>query len=148
MEQTPHFRFTSYLSAQTLDLLKGQVLRFMRDQPDEPLVEPFLAYKPGKYEVFLYADYSPSEFSLPLDFDTLVWKDEVLDVHVHIPFAVIDGWAPVQMVSKGHKHVCLLQFDSDIPEVVRNLREVNSNKSADAVLILAKKADIPMNCGG
>ncbi|HEY6955798.1 MAG TPA: hypothetical protein VI385_11185, partial [Flavisolibacter sp.] len=75
MEQTPHFRFTSYLSPQTLDLLKGQVLRVMRDQLDEPLVEPFLAYKPTSNEVFLYADYSLSQFSLLLDFDTFLWKE-------------------------------------------------------------------------
>lgn len=115
----------------------------MRDQLDEPLVEPFLAYKPAVNEVFLYADYSLSEFSLPLYFDTFLWKDEVLDVQVHVPFAVINGWAPVQMVSKGHKYVCLLQFTGDIPVVLRNLPEVNSGKSIDTVLILTNKVDLP-----
>jgi hypothetical protein len=143
LEETPHFRFTSYLSPQTLDLLKGQVLRVMRDQLDEPLVEPFLAYKPSSYELFLYSDYALSEFSLPLDFDTLVWKDEVLDVQVHVPFAIINGWAPVQMVTKGHKYVCLLQFVGYIPEVLGNLPEVNSGEIADTVLILASKVDLP-----
>jgi hypothetical protein len=113
----------------------------MRDQLDEALVEPFLAYKPTNNEVFLYADYSHSEFSLPLDFDTFFWKDEVLDVQVHVPFAVINGWAPVKMVSKGHKYVCLLQFAGDIPDLFRNLPEVNSGENADTVLILARKVD-------
>ncbi|MDH7463516.1 hypothetical protein QEG73_19605 [Chitinophagaceae bacterium 26-R-25] len=144
MEQPPHFRFTSYLSPQSLDLLKEQVLRVMRDQLDEPLVEPFLAYKPTSDEVFLYADYSLSEFSLPIDFGTLLWKNEVVEVNVHIPFAIINGWAPVQMVSKGHKYVCLLQFVGDIPEVLRNLPEVNSGESADSVLILTRKVDLPI----
>lgn len=115
----------------------------MRDQLDKPLVEPFLAYKPTSNEVFLYADYSLSGFSLPLDFDTFLWKDEVLYMQVHVPFAVINGWAPVQMVSEGHKYICLLQFIGDIPEVLRNLPEVNSGESADTVLILARKVDLP-----
>jgi hypothetical protein len=114
----------------------------MRDQLDEPLVEPFLAYKPAGNEVFLYADYSLSEFSLPLDFDTFLWKDEVFGVQVHVPFAVINGWAPVQMVSRGHKYVCLLRFAGGLPEVIKNLPEVNSGENADTVLILARKVDI------
>ena len=41
-EHIPHFRFRSYLSTKTLDLLKEQVYRFMRDQLDDPLIRPFL----------------------------------------------------------------------------------------------------------
>jgi hypothetical protein len=120
----------------------------MRDQLDEPLVEPFLVYKPTRDEVFLYADYSLCEFPLPLDFDTFLWKDEVIDVQVHIPFAIINGWAPVQMISKGHKYLCLLRFDGDIPEMLRNLPEVNSGERAETLLILTRKVDLRVNSGG
>jgi hypothetical protein len=72
-----------------------------------------------------------------------LWKDEILKVQVHVPFAIINGWAPVKMVSKGHKYVCLLQFAGNIPEVLRNLPEVNSGKNTDTVLILARMVDLP-----
>lgn len=113
----------------------------MRDQLNESLIDPFLGYQPNNSEIFLYAAYSHEEFSLPLDFDTIVWKDEIIDVLVHVPFAVINGWAPVQMISKGHKYVCLLQFVGEIPGVLNNLPEVNSGELADTVLILARKTD-------
>jgi hypothetical protein len=31
----------------------------------------------------------------------------------------------------GHRHACLLQFEGNIPEMVKNLPELNDNKHQD-----------------
>lgn len=144
LDNISHFRFTSLLSDKTLDLLKNQVLRVMRDQLDEPLVGPFLDWKTKTNEVFLYATYSPIEFSLPMDFDTFFWhgSDNFTHTSVHIPFSIINGWAPTQKVSIGHKYVCLLQFLDEIPEIVKDLPDVNGLLHAPFDLILANRSDL------
>ena len=149
LDNIQHFRFTSLLSDKTLDLLKNQVLRIMRDQLDEPLVSPFLNWKTKANEVFLYATYSPVEFSLPINFDTFFWhgSDNFISTSVHIPFSIINGWAPTQKVSIGHKHVCLLQFFDEIPKIVKDLPEVNGSLLTPNDLILVNRSDISGKIG-
>jgi hypothetical protein len=140
----PHFQFTSYLSHKTLGLLKEQVRRFMRDQMDLPLLEPFLDWKLKPNEIFLYATYSLLEFDLPKDFDVFFWQGNknLVDAPVHIPFAIIDGIAPGETVSRGHKHVCLLQFQGPVPDIIKELPEVNGPFSSSSDLILSKRTDL------
>jgi hypothetical protein len=150
LENISHFRFTSLLSDKTLDQLKNQVMRVMRDQLDEPLVSPFLNWKKKNNEVFLYATYSTVEFSLPITFDTFFWhgSDNFIPTSVHIPFSIINGWAPTQNVNIGHKYVCLLQFQGEIPEVIKELPEVNDTLNTPFDLILANRLDLPAKDGG
>lgn len=144
LDNVPHFRFTSLLSDKTLELLKDQVLRIMRDQLDEPLVGLFLDWKAKANEVFLYSTYSPVEFNLPINFDTFFWHESSSLTHtsVHIPFSIINGWAPTQKVSIGHKHICVLQFPGEIPEIVKELPEANGLLHAPVALILANRSDL------
>jgi hypothetical protein len=116
----------------------------MRDQLDEPLVEPFLNWKTKANEIFLYATYSLVEFTLPMNFDTFYWhgSKDFIHTYVHVPYSIINGWAPTHKVSLGHKHVCLLQFQDDIPEIVKALPEVNAPTRAPFELILTNKSDL------
>lgn len=110
---------------------------------DEPLVRPFLDWNLKANEIFLYSDYSLIEFELPRDFDTLFWKGSanLIETSVHIPFSIINGWAPTQKISLGHKHVCLIQFAGDIPSVIKELGEVNDAHKDDWELVLVNRAD-------
>lgn len=51
----------------------------------------------------------------------------------------MDG--PTQKISKGHKHVCLMQFGSDIPSVLKELPEVNDISKGNIELVLVRRAD-------
>lgn len=144
LENIPHFRFTSLLSDDTLSLLKSQVGRMMRDQMDEPLIERFLNWERQQNEIFLYATYSSLEFDLPLDFDIFFWdgSDDYKYYQVHVPFSVINGWAPIAKVAQGHKHVCLLQFQGEVPGFIWNLPEVNHSVAKTSDLFLVSKANL------
>ena len=81
---------------------------------------------------------------MPIAFDTFFWKDSdyLIETSVQIPFSIINGWAPTQTVSLGHKHICLMQFNLEIPPANRELPEVNSEGLNHRQLVLANRLEI------
>ena len=127
---TKHLRFKSQLSKKTLKLLKEQVLRMLRDQEKDQLFEAFMNWTPKRGEIMLYSDYCIHPFKLPTFFDSIMQtnKPQVrINTKVHVPFAVLNGWAAINEIAVGHRHVCLLQFEGHVPETIAGLPEVNIN---------------------
>ena len=150
--QIKHLRFKSYLSSATLELLKEQVFRTLRDQEKDNLFEQFMKWKGKDNEIMLYADYSIIDFKLPCTFDSLTqveFKKNITKVKVVVPFSILNGWAAINKIERGHKHVCLLQFEQEIPQIIKDLPEVNSkNTSTVNDVILYNAADIPNTSSG
>ncbi len=124
-----HLRFTTFISNNTLALLKEQVYRMLGDRKKDSLFEKFMKWQLKDNEIMLYTDYSLIEFDLPTHFDTIIKTTEPesrIETRVIIPYSVINGWAAIDKIEKGHRHVCPLQFEGRLPEVVKCLPEVNS----------------------
>ena len=147
-----HLRVTSFLSNATLELLKEQVYRTLRDQEKDSLFEQFMKWQGKDNEIMLYANYSLTGFDLPVNFDSITqvaFPDNRTDVKIVIPYSIINGWAPINKIGRGHRHVCLLQFDDEVPEIIKGLPEVNSkNGSAGYEVILYNVSDIASQSGG
>lgn len=130
---TKHLRFTSFLSGATLQLLKEQVYRVLQDQEKDALFEQFMDLQPKENEIMLYAEYCDHVFDLPTTFNSIIkadFSDARMEVNSIIPFSVINGWAAINKIEVGHKHACLVQFDNEVPDIVKNLPEVNSRLSS------------------
>lgn len=147
-----HLRFLSLLSNETLELLKEQVYRTLRDQEKDDLFEQFMRWQKKENEIMLYSDYSSMSFDLPANFDSIlkcplpVYR---IDVKVAIPYSILNGWAAINKIEKGHRNVCLLHFEDKVPDIINDLPEVNSKKSSTGFeIILFNRADVAGQNGG
>jgi hypothetical protein len=93
----------------------------------------------------LYTDYCSHHLQLPITFDTMVEAnnpDDRMSTKVRIPYCVIDGWAAIDEIELGHHHLCLLQFEEGVPDIITNLPELNSDIfGQDRDIILFNQAD-------
>lgn len=90
-----------------------------------------MEWEPKDGEIMLYTDYCSQGFELPTTFNSIIQTnkpDTIVSTEVYIPFAVLNGLAAINEIAMGHRHVCLLQFGSQIPDTVKKLPEVNDNK--------------------
>jgi len=116
-----HLRFLSFLSDETLELLKEQVYRTLRDQEKDELFEQFMKWQRKENEIMLYSDYSLISFDLPANFDSILQNTASanrIDVKVVIPYSILNGWAAINKIEKGHRNVCLLQFADKVPDII------------------------------
>jgi hypothetical protein len=147
-----HLRFLSFLSNETLELLKEQVYRTLRDQEKDDLFEQFMRWQRKENEIMLYSDYSSISLDLPVNFDSILQSTlsvDRIDVKVVIPYSILNGWAAISKIEKGHRNVCLLQFDEKVPDIIKDLPEVNSKKSSTGYeIILFNRADVEPQNGG
>jgi hypothetical protein len=147
-----HLRFLSYLSNETLELLKEQVYRTLRDQEKDDLFEQFMNWQRKENEIMLYSDYSSVSLDLPANFDSIAQTPlsvDIIDVKVVIPYSLINGWAAINKIEKGHRNICLLQFDDKIPDIIKDLTEVNSKTSRTGFeVILFNREDVDPHNGG
>ena len=147
-----HLRFLSFLSNETLKLLKEQVYRTLRDQEKDILFEQFMRWQKKENEIMLYSDYSSISLDLPTNFDSILQSTlsvDRIDVKVVIPYSILNGWAAISKIEKGHRNVCLLQFGEKVPDIIKDLPEVNSKKSSTGYgIILFNRADVGSQNGG
>jgi len=148
MDYIEHLRFVAFLSDATLVQLKQQVYRTLRDQDKDPLFESFMNWQRKDNQIMLYTDFCSLGFKLPATFYSIAQiglPDSTIDANVVIPYSILNGWAPVNKIEKGHRHACLLQFNNnEVPMIVRTLPEVNSKDGiAKHQVMIYNKANIP-----
>jgi hypothetical protein len=141
-----HLRFTAFVSNTTLALLKEQVDRTLRNQEKDDLFEQFMQWEGKDNEVMLYSDYSLVGLDLPAHFDTIIIESEpenLFQTGVTIAYSILNGWAVINTIEKGHNHVCLLQFENELSETIKCLPEVNSKvSSGEKILIFCNQGDL------
>ncbi len=147
-----HLRFLSFLSNETLEILKDQVYRTFRDQEKDELFEQFMKWQKKENEIMLYSNNSLVSFDLPVSFDSILQttlSSYKIDVKVVIPYSILNGWAAISKIEKGHRNVCLLQFADKVPDIIRDLPEVNSKKEGNGhEIILFNQTDVAPQNGG
>lgn len=151
-KEIKHLRFLSFLSSESIELLKEQIRRTLRNQEKDELFDLFMSWRKKENEIMLYSDFSPSFFDLPASFDSFSLSDlltESIEVEVIILYCLFNGWAPINKIEEGHRSVCLLQFGNKVPDLFKSLPEVNSKKRSNGFeIILFNRSDITIQKGG
>lgn len=129
-----HLRFKSRLSHRSLERLKDRINSFCPERPRDALFHAVMEWKPKDGEIMLHTDYCSQSFELPTTFNSIIQTNKpeiIVPTKASVPFAVLNGWAAINEIAMGHRHACLLQFDGNIPEMIKNLPELNDNKHQD-----------------
>jgi hypothetical protein len=138
-----HLRFKSRLSQRSLERLKDRINSFRPERPRDALFHAVMEWEPKNGEIMLYTDYCSQGFELPTTFNSMIQTNKseiIVPTKVFVPFAVLNGLAAINEIAMGHRHACLLQFDGHIPEMVRNLPELNDIVQTEYDIILFDRA--------
>jgi len=128
-----------------LQLLRAGCIRRYQKREKDAASETFVHWTRQAYntfvqwtrqpnEVVVYTWYAYADLALPKRFDCIFHVDnprEHLLVSYLLTQSVIDlgGGFPISSVEHGHKHICVLTFEQEVPAIFQLLHRLEGNVS-------------------
>jgi hypothetical protein len=84
----------------------------------------FVNWKRTEKEVCLFTLYAYADFTLPKQFDCIFRLDSPLDflnTKLQLTQSLFEGKFPVERIEHGHKHLCIFEFEKEVPSIVNEL---------------------------
>lgn len=137
-------------SDKTIKACKEETVKRCKDKEKGITYERFLNWTRQKNEVAVFTTYAYADFDIPKKFDCIFNYDNA-EVYLKTKFkltqSIFEGWYPSDFIDHGHKHLCILTFEDQIPDVIKKLHyetEKYSNWTWDTskVLGLCQTKDI------
>lgn len=129
---------------------KKDVIARCKNKEKDVTYKSFLNWSRQENEIAVFTTYAYSDLTVPKQFDCIFNYDNP-EVYVEAKYtlthSVWEGWYPISAIESGHKHLCILTFEHQIPDIIKDLHnETNqhSNWTWDAkkVLGLCQLSDI------
>lgn len=103
-----------------IDRVKADVKAFMADREKDDKYFEFIDWKKTETEIVVLTMYAYDDISLPKKYNTVFQIDKpnnFVDLDFTITHAVLNGWTGVNQISRGHKHICVIQFDKAVHSI-------------------------------
>ena len=111
--------------------IKTDVIKFMADREKDDNYLKFINWKRRDNEIVVLTMYAYDDILLPKKYD-IVFEIEKPDNFVNCNFtimqAIFNGWTPLNQISNGHKHICILQFDKEICNIFSSLTSFDNRE--------------------
>ena len=135
------------VSDKAIEHWKKETIKQFRDRQKTSALDLYLNWKRKSNEIAVFTLYSLSDIKIPTEMDCIFRYDNP-EIHIKKKFVIshciLDGWFPNDFIGKGHKHLCILTFEKEIPKIF-SLLECDSDWTAnDSILGLCKYEDIHM----
>lgn len=110
----------------------------------------FLSWTRKENQVAVFTINAYADFDIPKQFDCIFSYGNA-EMYVEAKFeltqSIFEAWYPSDFIDHGHKHLCILTFENEIPEIIKSLHyetEKYSNWPWDDSMILGlcQTADI------
>ena len=108
--------------------IKADVKRFMADRDKDDDYFKFINWQKKDNELLVLTMYAYKYIDLPKKFDRIFQVDKpgnFIDLDFIITQAVINGLTPFSQISKGHKHICIVEFDKEVPHIFNSVPAFN-----------------------
>jgi len=137
-------------SDKTIKAWKEETVKRCEDKEKGIAYEKFLNWTRQENEIAVFTTYAYADFAIPKKFDC-IFTNANAEVYVQAKFeltqSIFEGWYPSDFIEHGHKHLCILTFENQIPDIIKKLHyetEKYSNWVWDAskVLGLCQTTDI------
>lgn len=116
-----HYLLCNYIfSNKTIEILKTSVKRFMSDKEKDNNYFTFINWQKKANELAIFTLYAYDDICLPKKFDIIFQVDKpnnFIQLDFTITQAVFNAWTPLNKISRGHRHVCIVQFNQYIPDI-------------------------------
>jgi hypothetical protein len=120
-------------SDKMIDRVKADVISFMAEREKDDKYFEFIDWKKTATEILVLTMYAYDDILLPKMYDTVFQIDKpsnFANLDFTITQAVFNGWAGVNQISKGHKHICVIQFDKAVHSIFNLLTYFDPKRTA------------------
>ena len=107
-----------------IERVKADVKAFMADREKDDKYFEFINWQKTENEIVVLTMYAYDDISLPKKYDTVFQIDKpsnFVNLDFTITQAVLNGWTGVNQISRGHKHICVIQFNKPADGIFRLL---------------------------
>jgi hypothetical protein len=94
------------------------------------------------YTIYAYADFNiPRKYDILFDFDNV---DDFVETSFTLEYSLINIAAYLylnQTIEDGHKHVCILNFEKEVPMILRQLPDIKGFENIEKRICFCQKSD-------
>jgi hypothetical protein len=119
----------NYLSDLGIEASKQLVMKRFIHRDKNDLYNQYINWKRNSNEIVVFTTYAYADLELNKEFDCIFnhhHPDEFVLEKFVVTQSLYEGWIPIDTVEHGHKHLLVLQFENEIPQLLFKLhREDN-----------------------
>jgi hypothetical protein len=120
-------------SNEMIDQIKAEVKAFIANREKDGKYFEFIEWQKTKTEILVLIMYAYNDVSLPKKYNTVFQVDKpdnFVSLDVRITQAVLNGWTAVTQLSRGHKHVCVIQMENTADSIFNLLTYFDPKNTA------------------
>lgn len=94
--------------------------------------EKYINWKRKSNEVALFTMYAYADFKIPKQFDCIFDlrnPSNFISTQMTLTQSIWEAWFPMDLIDHGHKHLCIFEFEEEIPAILDKLHILKSNFS-------------------
>lgn len=107
-------------SDKTIETIKADISGFMSNREKDDIYRKFIEWQRKANEIVVLTMYAYDDIPLPKKFDT-IFQYNTPSNFIHLDYtitqAVFNGWMPVSEISRGQKHICIIEFINKMPDI-------------------------------
>ena len=114
---------------------------------NERLINDYLDWTQSNNEIIAYTGYGYYDADVPKTYDYLLDLENPEHgqrVKAKIKFGIWSNWMPLDTIERGHKTICIIEFDSTVPNellMLPNLDNWIANKNSSLRFGLCDRKD-------
>ena len=139
-----------YFSDKAINELKENIRGMYKEREKDEFFLRFDSWQRQQKEILIYTSYAYADIDIPRKFDCLFELQNPENKYVgkcEITQAVLNAWAPINQMCHGHKHLCVMNFENGIPELIKILNKVEDLSTYDwrqkSLLGICDQKDFP-----
>lgn len=121
----------TYLSDAGIELSQKNTAKRFESREKNDLYQNYITWKRENNEILVFTLYAYADLKLNKAFDCIFNYDNP-DEFVFEKFTLLqsiyEGWAPIDTVEDGHKHLLLFRFENEIPEILFKLHREDTTR--------------------
>ena len=130
------FLFTDIIfSDEKIEIWKGECVSRVNSKKLEKseAFNKFVNWEKSDKEIALFTLYAYADFKIPKLFNCIFElnnPDNVIFTNFHLTQSIYEGWYPINNIEDGHKHLCVFDFEDEIPQII-NMLHIGKGKFSD-----------------
>lgn len=119
-------------SDKMINRVKAEVETFMAKREKDETYFEFINWKKTETEIVVLAMYAYDDILLPKKYNTVFQigkPGNFVNPDFTITQAILNGWASVNQMSKGHKHICVIQMENAADSIFNLLTYFDPKKT-------------------
>ena len=116
----------AYLSDEAIELWQNDTIKRFTNRDKNALYDKYTTWKRKSNEIAVFAMYAYADLKLPKEFDCIFNydnPDEFVIEKFTLTQSIYEGWAPIDTVEDGHKHLLIFKFENEIPKILFKLHK-------------------------